>query len=868
MKYIILAALLFSSVLYMDGQAQISIAISIDKKGNINTTVDDKVKLNNEIIPLTKFVDSNKVLIGNSSSNAYNLYLISTKSTDALPCSFKISPGSTTTLNFNSAGIYKGCILKLPVEILIKDESNANTLLNLKLDGGEGNKDSGSIASPLTKIPYYDALSLLNKDLTHTGRLQIIQYYNKQDTSRNVDSIHKRYRDNPFLKDIIDSLIPAPDGEKESQAGLIFPENILSSVGGIDVTNIAQGMSQFMIDRAKEELNVAFFNRFKTEIDKNEEIKALFPSTARTMGDIMGYQYPQMLPALRVSFNEDMKLFPQHIDDLFKLPKYKQLLREFPEVRVRIQSIRIIQSLETESTNAADIIKDFADLEEWSDSTASNKFKNMGNTLKLARVFSESVRYHEVDTTNDEDTIWISPKQLRDLFENKKAFTIYLGLIYQQVKNEGIQFVGRDTVAFTKLMEKYRKDAFIFQDLLAEFITLADKVEAGRKEIKVKRAEDIKLTEDDYYNYINTGIDVVAYGFDIIRVFNDSFVSDDYIKIARSGNELYRNVYRKEYTSAVLNGVDIINATLQLIGKDTLVFYNTNAIDTLLKFYSNDTTLKLNLNTLMTCVRNGGKKNFCKINVEKECKAILSYFDGLTDEQRKALDMGAEKRVRKLCVYILTSEKVEKLGDLMPKVTKYGVFIAGMANAKTAEDVAALIESSALPAGSSSIKKSSKFNVSLQSYLGIYGRLGSSGNAGTSWNNQYGLHGPVGISASIGLQKAGSLSAFFSVFDLGAIIDYQLQTDSVPAANGAQTTEVTAESKIKLGQILSPGAFLVYGFPFNLPISFGIGTQYGPGLNKIESNGIVVANSPSWRPCMFLSVDIPLVTLFNSRKQR
>lgn len=134
------------------------------------------------------------------------------------------------------------------------------------------------------------------------------------------------------------------------------------------------------------------------------------------------------------------------------------------------------------------------------------------------------------------------------------------------------------------------------------------------------------------------------------------------------------------------------------------------------------------------------------------------------------------------------------------------------------------------------------------------------------------MSAPIGLSVSYGLNKGpgkniGSVSLFASMFDLGAIVDYRLKKDSVVNGNGTETEKISKDYKIELGQIFSPGAYVVYGFFGNIPLSLGFGAQYGPGLSKIETSGNTVINNPSWRWNAFLSVDIPFFTLGNKAKR-
>lgn len=560
-------------------------------------------------------------------------------------------------------------------------------------------------------------------------------------------------------KDTSDLFVKYKSPSAQSNAG-----DFIKGISGMDVTTPVEGLALFMIDRAKQELNITFFEKFRKYTELNPEIQVLFPKTSATLTNMLSYQYPQMLSALRVAFNEDLRLLAYHIDDIFELPEYKKILLAFPEIRIAIHSVRYIHQLEAGDIHPALMLRQFSVLEEWNAKNLSVSFKNAGNGLKLANIFSESLY-------KTEDSVWVSPRELSALVMDNVRFKVYLEMIYDEVKNKKIYFYKseKDSLSFASVMEKEKDNIFLFRNLLVEFVELSDRLEKSRR--KLKNSE--KLNED-YYTFVNASIDLIEYSFDVVRMFDSRFVSARFIKMARNGNDLYRNIYMKEYPAAVAN----LNNILVVI--DTIV---------------------------------SGKLS------------------------------GKEK------------DAWEKFSKQIPKISKYSLFIANVAQAKTPEEVEQVIESAALPVGSSSIKKNSVFNLSIQSYLGVYNAFYPKSGA-TAWSSKYGISAPVGLSANFGFRKGGSISLFGSLIDIGAVVDYRLKYDS-------SASQVNKEYKIELGNIFSPGIFIVYGLPFNIPVSVGYGGQYGPGLNDVSTSGVNVVNKPYWRENIFVSVDIPLFNLLN-----
>lgn len=583
-------------------------------------------------------------------------------------------------------------------------------------------------------------------------------------------------RKNPFFAPYV------PAGSIQSVGeDAVYTTKALANPGGLDVTNIANGVADFMIARAKEELSISFFNRFKNFTDDHAEFRVLFPKTTENLVNLLSYQYAEMLPVLRSGFADDIGRLPLHLDDLLELPQYAFMLKDFPEVRVMIKSIKLVAELERSELNVAEVMQQFADFSEWSADSLSEGTRNTGNALKLSAVFSSSLR------SSTEGRVWINPAEVKELINNKDAFAIYLGFVYQVTDTLKISFSenGKQTF-FTEVLAKQKDNFFTAQNKVEEFIDLADRVERELTAIHGKQP-----TRQDYCDYINTAAEVMDYAFSLAALMDPANKTTNYAGPARKATQLYKNLYNKEYPQAVDNSLDILADVFAQV----------------------------------------------------------------------------EKSPRYLALVQDNKKSIENLNKFIDKVRRYGLFMANVAVARSSEEVKAALEAAVLPAGSSSVKKNTCFNIAIQSYLGAYGLLSKPGGPASAWNDSYGIIAPIGLAFSHGLGKAGSVSLFPTLFDLGAIVDYRLNTDSVANTNGTKTQEIRKDYKIQLGQLFSPGAYLVYGMAWNFPLSLGVGGQYGPGLSKINAAGKTQVLNPSWRWNVFLSVDIPLFNLCTVRKK-
>ncbi len=620
---------------------------------------------------------------------------------------------------------------------------------------------------------------------------------------------------NPFLKPYFIEGESASTSESDTASAAVL-KNKSFDLGGINVTRFANVLSEIMIDHAKQELTIAFFNRFQKFAEEHEEFKVLFPVTTGNLTSLLSYKYTEMLPALRAGFLDDLSKLTYTIDDLLLLPKYKTLLQQFPEVKITIRSLRLLHELESGASNAAEVLKDFAAFEQW-DSSGSTALQNMGSSVKLANIFSQSLRSQEAGI------LWVSPRELKEIVDDKVGFDMYLGLIYARVIKEKIEFTKADatSITFAGFMEQNKENLEMFQNKATEFISLADKV---RDSFHENKSSSGITTSEELYNYISVSIDVIDYSFGIARLVDETIEAQNYISIARKSNDLFKAVYSRQYNQAVTYTFDIITEVNNLIANQhpaILDIDNATADE----------------NKTIDRLRKG----------EKLSDTGLEYLTALSNAKNPSDSQ------KYLAIY-----RSKRLAKFLEKARPYALFMANMVNAKTDGEMRAALESAILPVGSSYIKKYSKFNFAVQSYLGARMTVGARGSRLNAWNDRVGVGAPIGLAFSKGYKKSGALSLFIPLLDLGAIVDYKLT-----AEEDASGTSVEKEYVIELGQIFSPGAFIVYGLPLNIPVSVGFGGQYGPGLSSIDATQQIEETNPTWRWSLFLAVDIPLFNIRN-----
>jgi hypothetical protein len=180
-------------------------------------------------------------------------------------------------------------------------------------------------------------------------------------------------------------------------------------------------------------------------------------------------------------------------------------------------------------------------------------------------------------------------------------------------------------------------------------------------------------------------------------------------------------------------------------------------------------------------------------------------------------------------------------------------FISGLGEINNDEDMEKLLQAYALPIGSASIKRSSSFNLSINSYVGLTGGIERAFALNTSPQDKYnfGLTAPIGLSMTF---AKGYLTLFASVIDLGSIVNQRINNDT------------TSYTNLRFEHFFAPGGSLLYNFK-NTPISLGVGATYIPNLRTIKyDDGTATVGESGLNVLRFnvsLLIDIPFFTIYN-----
>lgn len=748
--------------------------------------------------------------------------------------------------------------LQFPAAVKILDNNNQSILernIDFSIQIDNPNKDIVKTEEDvvqkagLTKIPIYDALLLADyKKLGRTQYVEILNHYLFSETILTKDDdLIAAYASNKFLADAISNALNdmSWDPLHKSSPGLLeLFGSAVSSVGGLDVTNIADGFAKFLVKRTKEELNIAFFEKFKEYISKYDDLRTVFPQTYRALmiiGDEI-YNYERYIQTLRESFENDLSTLEENLPTI--IDNHPDFFEKHPWLAAMLNSGCYIASGLEDKIHPGDILKDYP--VEFLDALHTN-WKGAIQTLQLV---STSLR----DTSVNTDSIyWVKVKQVRDLVGNKLAFKIYLGLLYQQAKEnyDGIKFQVGDinTTLVDQLDNVSTKYDIVYTSYSGFIRRFAEKANKLNEMIKnyAKPAND-SLAFEQYYKYFNSSVDLLQHCTEISKLpFLDKVVPHladtlkPFFDVTYAAADLVLDIRRRNYSSAITNAVEIYTVVMDLRSRREVVSISARKEKRLQKKVNKDVT---------------------DFIVKKSAEDKSFVFTATQVDSMKTKRMADVKPA--------TVEKTSfSTNDTVKKLYKYGTFMATMVQAKNSDEVQKAIEAFALPTGSSRIKRVSGFNVSLNAYPGLY--IGNELIRDVdefkpfSRFNSYGVTATIGIGVNWGhrlffvpTKAEWSTSLYLSLVDIGAVAAFRFKDDT--------TAQVPS---IQLKHIFSPGAFLSIGIP-KTPLSVNLGTQMGPNLRKVNNNpdepSNDFANKIYWRFSASICVDIPILNFYTKSR--
>jgi hypothetical protein len=674
--------------------------------------------------------------------------------------------------------------------------------------------------------------------------------------SATLNNVLAAYKDNPFLSNYLQAntkLLKLND----SISSKLFASKLLGSpmVGaGGSVTgvfdNLVNGTADFLIARAGEEISASVFTKLQQFVAQYPEFGILFPQTVKLLKPISVYEYEQALKAMRDALQNDLNTLPAHLPALYSLPKYQLLNQKVPAITL----VFTASSLLNELNGSSGIGRALNHLD-----TASflQQKNNYSSFISLVCTTSNSLREKLISGDENADYPYFSADEINKATNNNAQNKIqlaqyYLGLLYQQTKN--ITFynsTGSYTIgSILQKLDASKYEAF-FNTLIKE-TALLNNFDASLAAIKQHDQSSGQLSGKNIFS--TARFEAISQSAGILMQMVQPFAT--YAAPGTTFSTDYNTIvtYWPSISNDALGTIKAFSVkdySLGVSNLSSLLSVVSNFIDGVKTNNTNKTALQASYTTVIT-----GKTNQLNLNIKKTQTSIdslgklnisVSTLQGtavIAQQQQLQVQLGQLKAQQQQLSWQNTN--AEKVLYDYSQLLSYINLLAAIGETNNSNEVETLLETYALPAGSSRVKKEAAYNIAFNAYVG--GFFARTSTAGSGFTNTYGITAPIGFTFSKGFGTAGSLSIFGGVIDLGGVVRYKLDN------NGAY------DQNVNLAGLVSPSAQLVYGFPWYIPVSIGAGYQW-TSPSTASSNTIQL--SPHFN--VFLAVDIPLFNLLATK---
>ena len=336
--------------------------------------------------------------------------------------------------------------------------------------------------------------------------------------------------------------------------------SLASSIGGLDVTTIADGFAKFVVKRTKKELSIAFFENFKKEISKSKDLEKVFPQTYKTLLTIGEeiYMYQSYLITLRESFEKDLAALPSDLP--YIIENHPEIFDKQPELKASLLSGFYFANAVQEKQHPGQIIEDFPT------EITNDLNKNFKASLQTFQLLSSSLK-----SNSGTNNYWASGADIKQLYNNDKLLTIYLGLLEQKAKLTSILFynTSQHPVELSKILDDAYGNDTAFLKYKTYIKNIAQRVNSIENHVNnSQRINNDSLLFENYYTIVTnsiglmrqlTKIEILPY---MPANMNLEGRAKKYFDIIQTSSDIAIDVNRRNYASAVLNTVYLLDSTI------------------------------------------------------------------------------------------------------------------------------------------------------------------------------------------------------------------------------------------------------------------------------------------------------------------
>lgn len=386
------------------------------------------------------------------------------------------------------------------------------------------------------------------------------------------------YKDNPFISPFLtDDLLGAMASNVVDLSKVrADARGSLDAVGtglGLPGSTFLLGLTDFLVERTKQELNIAFFVELRKALNKSEEMRFLFPKTKEVLLKIDDniYQFKAFWELLRETFLMDLDNLVYNLDEYvqfserIKNPLARHLMSDFFKITELIYD-------ETTPANVITYLSEdayFHLLDSTDDKTGHLKI--LQDHIKVLGVVSKSIEKKEGGG------YWVDPQRIVDLLRDPVTTSFYLGFLYEEGKSLtiGTKTLAQHLAVLVNNTDKTRQLLSTFKLFLNEaskLERLADQIRTQNNSSRRSRnntpktAAEIEAEHQNYFNFTQGICELFAYAntfkIELVGPSAMDSVVTKYLSIAGDLNTVTLEIKRQQYTSALVHSIFIIEKLL------------------------------------------------------------------------------------------------------------------------------------------------------------------------------------------------------------------------------------------------------------------------------------------------------------------
>ncbi|MDX1908461.1 MAG: hypothetical protein SF053_15600 [Bacteroidia bacterium] len=408
----------------------------------------------------------------------------------------------------------------------------------------------------------------------HPEVLKLLRRYmdpNQEDSAQIVN----HYRNNPFLN----LYMPL---EREELNGEIIVGGVADQkvrnlpasdgLGALNIATLADGMSRFLIARAREELNLAFFDRFRRTLDEPEfvPLRILFPATWQALQDADIIGYATYLDLLREAFEKDLQNLPQQPPVLVRDTTFQRWFAGHPALLASLLAGSELGSRLVQGEHPVDILAylgqdpDLAVID-----TNFSAAAQLGTLL--IQSLAPSQQNSRLQSTSQVRFVeeW---DDIQRLLTDTLNMRLYLGFLYESGPKDIVFIIQQDSllqkVTFRSALRQAASDRGVYTRyrlFLREFCARAIHLQDNITALASARTPE-ERTPEDLYGFVQASLDMFELGMTGASLIDPTQQPDPehlrFLYILRQASELSLHVSQQNYAPAILNTVCLLDTLL------------------------------------------------------------------------------------------------------------------------------------------------------------------------------------------------------------------------------------------------------------------------------------------------------------------